>query len=167
MALEANKQEDGDLKSSISQHLAGSSKEDETLQEIRKISLHMFDLLNQGKIQDPSFDALASDYQMTCEKGQGPYTSSVGREAFLQKYLEMLDKNPGYCFNVTDCSVKLSDSNRKASVVLSGDTPVGDKPTNMRMEVVNLLSWEWRRREGWVCVRGKCIRGLAGDSMRD
>lgn len=136
-------------------------------QKIRNTSIRVFEALNHGKTEDPVFQILAPDYHQTCENSQGPYTSSETREDFLQHYQEMLGVNPDYYLNITGCSVKLSDSNRRAAVVLSGDTTVGAQPTNMRIEVVNLLSWEWRKQEGWICVRGKCIRSPAGDGMRD
>jgi hypothetical protein len=137
------------------------------LQKIRETSIRIFEALNHGKIEDPIFQVLTPDYHMSCENSQGPYTSSETREDFLHHYQEMLGMNPDYYLNITECSVKLSDYNRRAAVVLSGDTSVGAQPTTMRIEVVNLLSWEWRKQEGWVCCRGKCIRSPAGDGMRD
>ena len=116
-------------------------------QQIREISLRIFEALNHGKLGDPILQNLTPDYHMTCENSPGPYTSSDTREAFLQHYREMLEMNPDYYFNITECSVKLSDSNRRATVVMTGDTNVGARPTTMRIEVVNLLSWEWRKQE--------------------
>jgi hypothetical protein len=135
------------------------------LQKIRQTSIRIFEALNHGKLEDPILQALAPDFQETCENSLGPYTFCGSREDFLEHYQQMLRVNPGYYLNITGCSVKLSDYNRRAAVVLSGDTSVGAQTTTMRIEVVNLLSWEWRKHEGWVCVRGKCIRSPAGDGM--
>jgi hypothetical protein len=127
----------------------------------------MFDLINHGETEDPVSQTLVSDFRMTCENEHGPSCSSSSREAFLQNYLQLLESNPGFYFNVEESSVKLSDSNRKATMILSGDKGVQAQPTSMRLGFVNSFSWEWRKSEGWVCCRGKCIRCLAGDIMGD
>lgn len=147
------------------QHVSSVSY-DKVSQELRDTSLRMFDLLNHGKVEDSIFQLLAPDYHQRCENTQGPYTAAVTREEFLQHYLQLLEDNPSYYLNATECSVQMSDHNRRATVMLSGDTSVGAHPTSMRIEVVNVLYWERRKHNGWVCCRGKCIRGPAGDGMR-
>jgi hypothetical protein len=118
--------------------------------------------LNHGRIDDSVLKMLTPDFRMICEKGIGPFTLCEGRDEFVYHFDDML-KGRGYYFNITHCTVNLSDSDRKAAAMLTGDVGVGG---SVRVEVVSQLSWEWRKLDGWVCARGKSIRALSTDSMR-
>lgn len=134
-----------------------------TAEKVRQDRVRIFELLDQGRIEDPALHMLAPDFQMNCEKSIGPYTYCGSRGEFIHHYLEVLQARPGYYFNLTQCTVKLSDSNRRASAMLSGETGAGD----LQIQVVNVLTWQLRKLDGWVCVRGKCIRALFTDNIHD
>lgn len=141
----------------------GKAVEDQIAEKLRQNSVRFFECLNQGQIGDVVFQTMAPDFTMHCEKFITPYTYCGSRDEFLSHFVDVLKQTPGYYVNITHSTVNMSDSNRKAAAMLSGDTGVGE----VRIDVVHVLWWEWRKVEGWICVRGKCVRALSMDSMDD
>ena len=130
-------------------------------QQMCELSLTIFDVLNRGEFDNPKLNKiLAPDFHTTYETDLIPYRSSGSRDEFIQNYIDLIQQ--GHVFSARESSAKLSDSNRKASVVLNGDSGVCANRGGIRIELVMVLTWERRKEEGWVCSKCKCLKGLAG-----
>ncbi|KAF2164305.1 hypothetical protein M409DRAFT_25184 [Zasmidium cellare ATCC 36951] len=140
--------------------------------DLRDLSLVTFDILNHKTLTPSTLSHLAPDFTSTTELPDHPAQHAHDRDTHLAHVRDWMADNPGLFCKVLNCSVRLGNERRRATVWLTNVLGVtgGKGEVRLRRESVSILEWEKRGlgeeegghgtgRKGWICYQTRSLRG--------